>query len=58
MKKCYCHTCKKPFHYLGISRHRSMHRDKNENCIITYTNGDTYDHNFKNLNDRIQAHNV
>ena len=21
-KTCYCHTCKKPFHWLGITRHR------------------------------------
>ena len=43
-KNCYCYTCKKSFHYLGIARHRAMHRDKKENCEITYTNGDTYKH--------------
>ena len=48
-KNCYCHTCKKRFHYLGITRHRAMHRDKNQDCIITYTHGDTYHHNFSNL---------
>jgi len=41
-KNCYCHTCKKEFHYLGINRHRAMHRDKREDCRITYTHGDTY----------------
>lgn len=42
----YCHTCKKYFHPLGISRHRAMHRDKREDCEITYANGDTYFHEF------------
>jgi len=41
-KTCFCHTCKKEFHYRGINRHRAMHRDKNEDCKITYSNGDTY----------------
>ena len=41
-KNCYCHTCKRDFHHLGISRHRAMHRDKKEDCEITYTYGDTY----------------
>jgi len=45
-KNCYCHTCKKSFHYLGIARHRAMHRDRGEDCEITYTYGDTYSHNF------------
>ena len=42
----YCHTCKRYFHYLGISRHRAMHRDRNEDCKITYSNGDTYIHAY------------
>ena len=41
-KNCTCHTCNKDFHYLGITRHRAMHRDKKENCEITYTYGDRY----------------
>ena len=40
-KNCYCHTCEKEFHYLGINRHRAMHRDKKEDCRITYTYGNT-----------------
>ena len=44
-KNCYCHTCQKYFHYLGINKHRAMHREKREDCKITYTHGDTY--NFK-----------
>lgn len=41
-KNCYCHTCKRAFHYLGINRHRAMHREKRQDCKITYTYGDTY----------------
>ena len=33
---CYCQTCKRVFHYLGITRHRAMHRDRKENCTIEY----------------------
>ena len=50
-KKTYCHTCKKDFHYLGINRHRAMHRDKKENCQITYTHGDTYTFTFEKITD-------
>ena len=32
----YCRTCEKEFHKLGISRHRAMHRDKFEDCVIEY----------------------
>ncbi len=45
-KNCTCLTCKRDFHYLGIARHRAMHRDKKEVCEITYTNGITYLHDF------------
>jgi len=45
-KTTYCHTCKKAFHWLGICRHRAMHRDKTEDCEITYTDGKTYVHEF------------
>jgi hypothetical protein len=45
-KDCYCHTCKKGFNHLGIARHRSVHRDKGENCKITYSTGDTYVHDY------------
>jgi len=48
-KNCYCHTCQKAFHYLGIARHRRGHLDKKESCEITYTHGDTYIHNPKKL---------
>ena len=54
-KRCYCHTCNKDYHYLGISRHRAMHRDKQEKCKITYTHGDTYLHCFEKLNEKKQT---
>lgn len=43
---CKCHTCGKLYHWLGINRHRAMHRDKREDCKITYTGGDTYTFRF------------
>jgi hypothetical protein len=46
MKDCYCHTCNKSFHHLGIARHRAKHRDKKEYCKITFSGGDTYSWNY------------
>lgn len=46
-KNCWCYTCKKAFHYLGIARHRVMHKEKGQNCEIGYTNGDTYKHMYE-----------
>ena len=45
-KNCYCHTCRRDLHYLGVARHRTMHREKQEYCKITYTNGTTYVYYF------------
>jgi hypothetical protein len=45
-KTCYCYTCDKEFHCLGIMRHRAMHRDKKEDCKIEYTHRDTYIHKY------------
>jgi len=53
-KNCYCHVCKKYFHYMGIPRHRAMHRDKKENCEITYTNGDTYIFEYKEQSNELE----
>jgi len=50
-KECYCHTCSRAFHYLGIAKHRSAHRTRKEDCTITYTNGDTYVHKYSEDND-------
>ena len=46
-KNCYCSTCKKEFHHLGIMRHRAMHRDRKENCTITFTSGITIFYKFE-----------
>lgn len=43
-KNCYCHTCDKYFHYLGITRHRMAHLEKGETVEITYTHGDCWIH--------------
>lgn len=51
-KTCYCHTCKKSFHWLGINRHRAMHRDHFEDCKITYTYGDTYTFRFSTTKEK------
>ena len=40
-KNCYCHTCKKDFHYLGIANNRLGHRNRREKVTITFTHGDT-----------------
>lgn len=47
-KNCFCHTCNKEFHYLGINRHRAWHRDNRTNCKITYTYGNTETFNYYN----------
>ena len=35
----YCQTCKKFYASLGIARHRAMHRDKKEDCVIELSDG-------------------
>lgn len=45
-KDCYCHNCDKDFHHLGIASHRATHRRKNEDCVITYSDGKTFKHLF------------
>lgn len=45
-KTCWCHTCEKAFHPLGIMRHRAMHRDRKEDCVITFTEGQCYRYNY------------
>jgi len=49
---CYCHTCKKKFNYLGIARHRVAHKERNEDCVITYTHGDTYEYRYSELSNK------
>ena len=52
-KTCYCHTCEKWFHWLGINRHVAMHRDKRERCQVTFTYGDRYIYKFDELEEKI-----
>lgn len=52
MGLCRCNTCNKNIMHMGIARHRSMHRDKYEDCEITYSNGDTYVHGYSELKKR------
>jgi len=46
---CYCHTCDRYFHPLGIMMHRAMHRTKGENCTITYGDGSQKTHLFQKI---------
>jgi len=50
-KNCFCYTCKKSFHYLGIARHRAGHKERKEDCKIGYTNGDIYNHRYSMIKD-------
>jgi len=49
IKKCYCHTCDKNIHYLGIARHRAAHRNRREDCKITFSSGNTWTYKFSKL---------
>ena len=46
-KNCFCYTCEKAFHYLGIARHRAAHKARGENCEIGYTYGGVIKHRYK-----------
>lgn len=48
-KDCYCHTCKKRFHRLGIARHRAAHRTRHEDCEIEYDDGKARVHQFSQI---------
>jgi hypothetical protein len=43
---CYCETCDRWFHHLGIARHRAAHRDRNEDCVIEYSDRRVGKHAF------------
>ena len=36
---CLCVTCERWFHHLGIASHRAMHRRREEDCFIEYSDG-------------------
>ena len=54
-RTCYCRTCDKWFDPHGIARHRAMHRDKKEDCVIRYTAGDVYRHEFSKKTDNVKG---
>lgn len=45
-KGCYCHTCRRSILSLGIARHRAMHKDKREDCVITFSTGETRSYRY------------
>lgn len=47
IKDCYCCTCEKELHRLGVARHRAMHRDKKENCEILFGDGAVVNYKFE-----------
>lgn len=46
MKTFRCLNCSKVYHYLGIARHRAMHRDKKEDVTIKKYNGEIHTYHF------------
>lgn len=46
-KDCYCFTCDKHYHHLGIASHRAAHRNRQENCTIMYSDGRVSTFNYK-----------
>ena len=50
-KDCTCHTCERDIHHLGIMSHRAMHRRRQENCVITFSGGDTKRYKFSSVSD-------
>ena len=43
---CYCLTCDRDIHHLGIMSHRAAHRRRNEDCTIEFSDGRTVSYNF------------
>ncbi len=54
-KNCYCHTCDKDFHYLGIANHRMGHKNRREDCTITFTYGNTSKWSYSKIKDQSHA---
>ena len=40
-KDCFCHTCQRDIHHLGIASHRAAHRRKKQDCVISFSTGRT-----------------
>ena len=45
-KDCFCETCNKSFHHMGIMRHRAAHRDRKQDCEIEYSDGEIRHHRY------------
>lgn len=43
---CYCYTCNRSIHSLGIMGHRGAHRRRGENCKIRFSTGEIYEYTF------------
>lgn len=43
---CYCVTCDREIHHLGIMSHRAAHRRRSENCTIEFSDGRTVEYTF------------
>jgi len=52
-KECYCYTCHRRYHYLGINSHRAAHRRRAEDCTIAYTNGNVMAYKFSDTPDTV-----
>lgn len=48
-KNCYCYTCEKRFHYLGITRHRMAHKERFQDCKIEFTYGNIHTYSYSKL---------
>lgn len=43
---CYCFTCDRDIHHLGIMSHRAAHRRRNEDCKIEFSDGRVISYSF------------
>lgn len=44
---CYCYTCDRYFHAMGIARHRAGHRDREEYCKIRFAYGNVMSWDYR-----------
>lgn len=43
---CYCYTCGREIHHLGIMSHRAAHRRRGEDCKIAFSTGKVFTYKF------------
>ncbi|MEQ8504626.1 MAG: hypothetical protein RIB80_04820 [Rhodospirillales bacterium] len=46
VKDCYCYTCDKDIHHMGIMSHRAAHRRRGEDCKIMFSTGRVVSYSF------------